>query len=140
MGNGEFLPASDSTADAVFSCLVFQHFPDNASQLQLFPEINRVLRPGGTFFIHIPMHLFPIGRFSAIVRRAYSAFCFLRDLKMSIAVQIMQWGGRAPVRGVSYEMDRLIADVSKLGFTGVGATMVRVKRGQLHSCIYGRKA
>jgi SAM-dependent methyltransferase len=138
-GSGESLPAADGVADAVFSCLVFQHFPDNASQLRLFPEISRVLKPGGTFFIHIPMHLFPIGRFSSVVRRAYSAFCLLRDLKMSIAVQLMRLGGRPPMRGVSYEMDKLIAEISKLGFAGVGTTIVKTKRGQLHSCIYGRK-
>jgi SAM-dependent methyltransferase len=48
LGDGESLaPIADSSADLVFSDVVFQHIPDPAVQLGYVREIGRVLRPGG---------------------------------------------------------------------------------------------
>jgi ubiquinone/menaquinone biosynthesis C-methylase UbiE len=139
-GDGNSLPVADGSADCVFSCLVFQHFPDNAAQLRMFGEIWRALKPGGTFFIHIPVHSFPAGRFSAIARSLYRAFCVAREMKTFIAVQRMRFGGRTPMRGVSYEMTPLLTDLSNLGFANVGMTTVRIRRlNEVYICIFGVK-
>lgn len=143
VSNGATLPAADGSVDAVFSCHVLQHFPDNAVQLQTFAEMHRILRPGGTFFVHIPMHAFPESnaKFSRLARASYAAYLkaakaatVLRRLKMKL-------GGRPFMRGTSYEMQRLIGDVGNLGFRDVSASMVNVGDARtLHACLYGCKA
>lgn len=46
------LPFADDTFDAVISCGVLEHVPDARGSLR---EINRVLKPGGLFFVyHFP--------------------------------------------------------------------------------------
>lgn len=47
-GNVEFLPFGDGKFDAVFCTISFLHYPNPRGVCQ---EINRVLRPGGCFYL-----------------------------------------------------------------------------------------
>ena len=50
--DGAALPYPDGFFDAVLSCGVLEHVPDEARSLR---EVGRVLRPGGLFFVyHLP--------------------------------------------------------------------------------------
>ena len=143
LSNGATLPAEDGSVDAVFSCHVLQHFPSNAAQLQSFAEMRRILRSGGTFFVHIPMHAFPVSNagFRYLARAGYVAY--LKAGKAAIALRKLKMllGGRPFMRGTSYEMQRLVDDVRKLGFEEVSVSMVNVGDDRvLHPCLYGRKA
>ena len=119
VGDGDAIPATDDSVDAVFSCHVFQHFPDNATQLAVFSEVFRVLKPGGTFSVHIPMYQFPAGRLGAALRKAYSLLVSVRPApKMYMT---------------AYEIDRLIDDVGAIGFKNVCISVLP------NHIVYGRK-
>ncbi len=49
------IPLPESSADAVFSCEVFQHFESDAPLLQYLREAFRVLKPAGTICFQLPI-------------------------------------------------------------------------------------
>jgi len=51
VGDGQRLPFRNNTFDLVFSEYVFEHLPDPKSALN---EIDRVLKPGGSFVVLVP--------------------------------------------------------------------------------------
>jgi SAM-dependent methyltransferase len=50
------IPLADGSADAVFSCEVFQHFDSEAPFAAYLREAFRALRPGGTMCFHVPVY------------------------------------------------------------------------------------
>lgn len=50
-GDGQRLPIADDAFDLVFSEYVFEHLPDPEAALA---EIDRILRPGGSFVVLVP--------------------------------------------------------------------------------------
>lgn len=48
------LPGPDAVYDLVIMCDVFEHMNDTATAVKVLAEINRVLRPGGRFFVLSP--------------------------------------------------------------------------------------
>lgn len=138
--DGESLPAHADSMDAVFSCHVFQHFPNNAAQLHTFGDIFRVLKPGGSFYIHLPVHEYPeVNRsFRSFARMTYRWFVRLQSGKAAIMRRIGPLLGKPYMHGVSYEMRPLFRDLRNLGFEQVGMTVVQLKHGP-HSCVFGRK-
>ena len=53
--DGPVIPLGDAEADGVFSIHVFQHLETRATVAAYLAEVRRVLRPGGTVMIHIPL-------------------------------------------------------------------------------------
>ena len=53
-GNVLYSPFRAGSFDAVFSSYVAEHFPEGPEAL--FREINRVLKPGGLFFVVVPFN------------------------------------------------------------------------------------
>ena len=142
VSDGVKLPAADASVDAVFSCHVFQHFLDNRAQLATFAQIHRILKPGGSFFVHIPIHSFPESndKYVHMARASYAAYLRLARVTMALRRLLMTFGGKPYMRGVSYEMLPLINDLKNLGFLDISIAMVTVSSDdRLHSCVYGRK-
>jgi SAM-dependent methyltransferase len=142
VSDGAVLPAADSSIDAVFSCHVLQHLPSPAAQLSIFREVHRVLRDGGTFFIHLPLHVFPEvnTRFSNIARRAYGFSLRITSVRDELRRRLMRFGFTPPMRGVSYELVSLLNDLKALGFHELTVSTVLIGSVQsAHSCISGRK-
>lgn len=140
--SGSALPAATASVDAVFSCHVLQHLPDNDTQLGIFREMFRILRPGGTFFVHLPIHIFPElnVKFSQLARVGYWTFQKFAKIRFGIRRHLMHLGGVPYMRGVSYEMKDLIEDLRMLGFLEVKVSLVIVRtNGMAHTCVYGRK-
>jgi SAM-dependent methyltransferase len=59
--NGVELPVATSSADGVFSTHVFQHFDSHDLARANFAEVARILRPGATAMIHLPIYTLPRG-------------------------------------------------------------------------------
>ena len=140
--DGVRLPADDGSVDAVFSCHVFQHFPDNAAQLHAFRETFRVLRPGGSFMVHLPVHQHPgiswiINKWNAASYKAYNAALNARAV---VKRALMRYGGRPYVHNISYEIRTLHRDLKSLGFQRVELSIFPVRtNGDLHPCVMGTK-
>jgi len=142
VSDGDRVPVADGSVDAVFSCQVFQHFPSTAAQLAVFREVRRVLKGGGTFFVHLPVHAFPDLNvpFSRLARIAYSAFTRVSSARASLHRMLIRAGSRTSyMHGISYELPKLLADLETVGFTDLSASaiMVRTSRG-IHTCVSGR--
>ena len=58
---GTVIPLPDSVADAIFSTHVLQHLSSTAAAAAYFREMARVLRPGGTIMVHVPIIAWPWG-------------------------------------------------------------------------------
>jgi SAM-dependent methyltransferase len=142
LSDGNRIPSADASVDAVFSCHVFQHFPSNAHQLHTFKEIHRVLRNGGTFFIHMSLHVFPQvnGPFTRAARIEYAGFLRLLNIRAAVRRLLMRMGGTPYQHGVSYEMQPLLIDLKNLGFTDLSISALLVRTGPgIHCCVSGRK-
>lgn len=142
LSDGDRIPAADQAVDAVFSCHVFQHFPSNAAQLATFSEVHRVLKSGGTFFVHMSIHVFPQvnGPFSRLARLEYAAFKRLMDVRAGLRRRLMRFGFQPYMHGVSYEAQSLLADLQGAGFADVSIAALTVRTGiGIHCCVSGRK-
>jgi len=143
LSNGDSIPAEKDSIDAVFSSHVFQHFPDNASQLAMFREIHRVLMPGGSFFVHLPIHAFPeVNRaYSDLARVCYRAYLGLSNVRASMRRIMIRLGiKKGYMHGVSYEMQVLLRDLAALEFTDLSVSAIGVRTGPgIHCCVAGRK-
>lgn len=65
------IPASDESLTAAFSTHVFQHLESRSDAEAYFREIARVLAPGGTAMIHLPIFVWPWGA-GEWVRRVFA--------------------------------------------------------------------
>ena len=53
---------------------------------------------------------------------------------------MMKFGGKSYVHGVSYEMEKLFADLRSLGFDDIVVSVITVRtNGSLHTCVSARK-
>lgn len=57
IGNALSIPLPDESVDSIFSWEVIEHIPENTEHL-MFKEINRVLKPGGKFYLSTPYNSF----------------------------------------------------------------------------------
>ena len=139
--DGNTLPAANASMDLVFSCQVFQHLPTNKAQLILFNEIYRVLKPGGSFFIHLPIHVYPYSypAFTRISKKILHVFLYLYKLKAWFRRYLMRIGFGGYMQMTSYELDTLILDLIQLGFSNVSISIVSPRKSKgIHWCVSGR--
>ena len=143
VSDGDTIPAADASVDAVFSCHVFQHFPNNATQLAVFRDVHRVLKTGATFFVHLPIHTFPVVNlpFARAARLAYASFLRISSVRAAMRRAMIRIGiGKPYMHGVSYEMQQLFPDLANLGFADLSVSASRVRSGPgIHCCITGKK-
>ena len=140
--DGDHIPATDESVDAVFSCHVFQHFPSMAAQLSAFREVHRVLKPGGTFFVHLHVHVFPEMNASVarLVRAAYKTYARCAAARGVVRRALMSLAGKGYMRDISYELPQLFADLDALGFVDVSLSTIRVHGFRsIHPCVLGKK-
>jgi ubiquinone/menaquinone biosynthesis C-methylase UbiE len=143
ISDGSRIPAADESVNAVFSCHVFQHFFSNAAQRATFGEVYRVLKHGGTFFVHLPIHAFPgvNSLYSRGARIMYAGFLRLSGARASVRRIMIRAGLKRPyMHGVSYEMKSLFADLQQFGFTDLTiSAIVPRTSSSIHTCVTGRK-
>ncbi len=60
--SGADVPLSDGSVTAALSTYVFQHFDSLEHGRAMFAQIARVLAPGGTMLIQLPVHAWPFER------------------------------------------------------------------------------
>jgi SAM-dependent methyltransferase len=142
LSDGDSIPADAKSVDAVFSCHVFQHFPSNAAQRLVFSEVGRVLKNGGTFFVHLSIHVFPQvnGPFSRLARTVYAVFVRLLSVRAALRRLLMRVGFKPYMHGVSYEAQALLTDLKGLGFADLSISVLNVRTSHaIHCCVSGRR-
>jgi len=142
ISDGNRLPASDLAVTAIFSCHVLQHFESTSAQISCFAEMHRVLKSGGTIFVHIPIHQFADWNpaFARIARFGYRAFLALSSLKATIRRAMMRVGGRLYMHGVSIEQRELYTALQRIGFERIEMLTFPIgSNGNLHTCVLATK-
>lgn len=126
LGDGATLPLPDNSCDAAFSAFVFQHFDSTEFGSKYFREIARVLKPGSTLMIHLPLHQYPV--FSQRLARIFR-------LQYELVKKIGTWraerdrkkhqGQDRPLqfRLISYELPEVKNELSALGFADFEVAM-----------------
>ncbi|HWF66721.1 MAG TPA: class I SAM-dependent methyltransferase [Acidobacteriaceae bacterium] len=114
-GSGTQLPIPDQSVTAAFSCHVFQHFSAESVAYAYFKEIGRVLKPGGTLLIHLPLIRYHRNeKLRKMSRVLYKIYFMIYQLYGRAARWRMERGGKLHIHGLSYEERSLAAELSAL--------------------------
>jgi ubiquinone/menaquinone biosynthesis C-methylase UbiE len=143
--DGVHVPAPDQSITAVFSVIVFLHFDSNEHAAAYFEEIARVLKPGGTIMIQLPLHRWP-GNVRPIVRRwfasVHQAYMALRRVKAAYHRFWLSRDKWSPfMQSNSYGEEWLGRTLEALGFQDIETSSFRMKRaGSTYAWVFARKA
>lgn len=141
LSDGITLPLPDESVDAVFSTHVFQHLDTIEDALANWREVARVLRPGGTVLVHLPVHMWPGGM--ERLQLAYNARRLAGDLRARRQRRRIKRDANANLlmRGQCYEWNALESSLRQLGMQDVELLVFRVSsNGGQHSCVLARKS
>jgi ubiquinone/menaquinone biosynthesis C-methylase UbiE len=137
--NGQTIPLADQSVCSVFSAHVFQHFDAIPVASRYFEEISRILKPGGTLMIHLPVYRWPMR--SRILRLSYAALKTLGVLRGRGKRLLMHYGlVKPPMQWLCYPLDYFYDVLPKLGFADIELSVFVTKSNQdPHSFIFARK-
>lgn len=139
--DGIRIPLPDQFVDAVFSTHVFQHLDTIDDALANWREIARVLRPGGTLLVHLPVHMWPGGMERLQV--AYDARRLAGDIRARhLRRRIRRNANASPLmRGQCYEWSALESSLRQFGMEDIELLVFRVSsNGGQHSCVLARRS
>jgi SAM-dependent methyltransferase len=137
--DGTEIPLPSGSADAVFSAHVFQHLDKPADVENYLREAARVLVPGGTMMIHIPVFSWPIGAGNWVKRlhglgRRWDEYKAVRQRG-----EIERGGTRGMMRMRSYPMRYFFQFLPELGFKDVELNIFATKsNGDPHPFVFAR--
>lgn len=80
--NGLEIPLRDGSADAIFSTHVLQHLSSTGAAATYFREMHRVLAPGGSIMIHLPIAAWPWGTLVGVHEFVHSVKCLLDSFRV----------------------------------------------------------
>lgn len=136
------LPFLSNSFTAVFSTLVLQHLPRMEDGLRCFVEVYRLLRPGGTFLIQLPLFQFPPGNrtFAEMAAFAYKTYLRLLSVKAYLRRRLVRCGISTYMHGISYEVSAVYQALISLGFERVDFVLQPVgPNGEIDSLVLGTK-
>lgn len=137
ISDGTNLELEDSSVTAVFSCHVFQHFDSVQDAFLVFNELHRILEPGASLCIHLPLFVFPASPLQSLMRTG---------LKFQKAIS--QWRATLRrafhlplMRRLSFEIGPLTKELGAMGFESVEFCMFHMKSNRdLHPVLFATKA
>lgn len=117
--DGSILPVPDSSVTAGFSSDVFQHFSKPAFAEVYFRELYRVLQPGGSIMIHLPVFSWP-GAMNRVFVALYRLWSYLdaaqaEARRLFISAEI----GRPFMFGIKFETQWLYQFLRMVGFQDI---------------------
>lgn len=140
---GLALPLPSRSVSAAFSCDVFQHFSRVTMADAYFTDLYRVLEPGASLMIHLPVYTWPDG-----LRRMFGALYRIQTLVESLQAEgrrlLLKVGVGYPFMfGVKYESRRLHTSLWRLGFRDIELRFFRKRSdgdsGDFRSYLFARK-
>ena len=135
VSQGATVPLPAAAVGSVFSMSVFQHLERGIAE-SLISEIGRVLEPGGTVMLHIPV---PGSNLTATYPRVLlrSAIEPLRFGARRIAHRL---GGLPPVRSRVYDTAVVFHHMERVGISNLEMCLFRLQpEGMYFSFFFGRK-
>jgi len=137
--DGYHIPLIDNSVTAVFSSHVFQHFDSLTDATKYLREIHRVLRPGKSIMVHIPVFQWPGS--PKLFLPIYSVRKALGQIRAQILRhRLVHGSSRLFMRGLWYEIDWIFRELRQLAFTDVELASFETKsNGAIHSFIFARK-
>lgn len=134
LGDGVTLPVETATVDGAFSAHVFQHFDSLALARANFSEVARILKPGGTMMVHLPVVLPPSGLPGILL--ALAAKRKLGDLRATVKRR----RGAPLMRGLQYPWQWLVRELPAFGLVDVELVVFATKsNGGYHSGVLARR-
>ena len=133
------IPLGDRSIDSVFSTHVFQHLDSLAIAKSYFSEIARVVKPGGTLMVHLPIYRWPAE--SAVFNRLYAIRKRIGTMSAQVKRVFMNSGMIKPImRGLPYPVDFFYEEFPKLGFDDIEISIFVTKSNSSpHSFVFARK-
>jgi ubiquinone/menaquinone biosynthesis C-methylase UbiE len=143
--DGVTLPVPNESITAVFSVIVFLHFDRSEHAAAYFREVARVLQPGGTIMIQLPLHHWP-SNVKPVIRGCFATvhkgYMILRRVKGAyhrFRLSREKWS--AFMQSISYDVDWLDQTLSALGFRDIETSSFRLQRGGVsYSWVLARKS
>ena len=136
------LPLDDESVSAVFSCQTFQHFASEDVIWSYLQEAFRVVRPGGTIMIHMPVHFLPIANktLSNLISKLYPAIVLFASFKAAIARWLMRFGAKPHMHMISVEHHRVFQKLRDIGYVNVDiVAFVMRSFPSMHTCVLATK-
>ncbi len=139
LSNGTDFSLDDHSVSAVFSAHVFQHFDSLSVASDYFTEIARVLKPGGSLMIHLPIYKWPA--MPGVFGRLYAIHKQAADMKAHVKRWLMDYGMVKPImKGLRYPLDFFYDVLPKIGFDDIEVSIFTTTSNQdPHSFILARK-
>ncbi len=135
LGDGITLPVESASVDGAFSAHVFQHFDSLQLALANFAEVSRVLKPGGTMMVHLPVVIPPLG--IPGVLRALAA----RQGLAALRAKLKRRRGLPLMRGLQFPWTWLARELPGLGLVDVELVLFAMtSNGGFHACVLARRS
>lgn len=139
LSDGITIPLSDRSVTAVFSTHVFQHFDTRETAFTYFQEFARVLVPGGSLMIHLPIYRWPA--MHRLFSRLYQVRQSLAGIRARIQRHLMTVGLARPImRGLGYSSEHLFTTLPTLGFKDVEIAIFPTRsNNDPHPVVFARR-
>jgi SAM-dependent methyltransferase len=137
--DGMTLPVENASVSAVFSTHVFQHFDSVAQATRYFVEVARVLAPGGTLMIHLPVHRW--ATLPRVFELAYRARKRAGDIRARLLRPLIARGWVRPLmRYLSYPVEYVFGTLPPLGLVDVEVVILAAQAtSDLHPFVLARR-
>lgn len=134
------IPLENSAASAAFSTHVFQHFDTLDVARAYFTELARVIAPGGTIMIHMPIHRWPC--MPAVFDTIYALNKTVGHIKSSIKRALMRKGLTKPImRSLWYPTEFVYTELQALGFENIQIHFFTTRSNQdLHPVVLAQRS
>jgi ubiquinone/menaquinone biosynthesis C-methylase UbiE len=135
--DGVRLPVAERSISAVFSCHVFQHFDSHHDATQVILELFRVMKPGATLCIHLPLCSLPYDAVRPLLKQLHTISKSIGSMRAAFN----RARGKLIMRELWYERDWLDSSLRKIGFTDVETRGFRLSSNQdWHDIVLARKS
>lgn len=132
--DGVNVPLLDSSVTAVFSCHVLRHLDSPNASVPILCEAFRVLKPGSTMMLHLPLYTWP--EHAAWLEHLFSIRQWLARRKAAVERTL----GWPLMRGTWYETEWLTKTLRTVGFANIEfMTFCVSSNNSSHSFVLARK-
>ena len=143
--DGATLPIPDLSVTAIFSVIVFLHFDKTDYAAAYFREFARVLQPGGSLMIQLPLHIWPTNTKPAIrgifgaVMESYMGMRRWKGDYHRFLLSRKKWSPF--MQSISYDATWVRSTLESLGFGRIEFSVFQSSRGGApYSWVFAQKA